>query len=610
MPHYRLAFADPAGHVLHVTMTIERPAAVQRVSMPTWIPGSYMIREFSRNIVQLEASQNGQHVSATKLDKASWEMRCDQRLALTISYRVYAWDRSVRSNYFDVARGFVNPAASMLCDANDPSSSCTLDVVAPEFLEGNAWKLATSMSVEKVDSRGFGRYSAATYDEFIDHPLECADFDEFTFIAGGVPHRFVVSGVHRGDLERLSRDAQKICQGHCELFADSGDVTPPFDRYVFQLHVVDDGYGGLEHRASTALICPRNDLPVRGVASISEGYQGLLALISHEYFHAWNVKRIRPLAFLNPAQEYDTSSERYTRLLWLFEGFTSYYDELMLLRVGLITEADYLKLLSRHISQVMRTPARHVQSVADSSFDAWTKYYRQDENAPNAVVSYYVKGGLVALLLDWNLRASSSVTLDDVMRHLWQGFGNPNVGVPEDVFAVFEQVSGLSLRDFEAKFVSGVVEPDWREAGAPFALKADARPSVSFVDRGGAMTKVAVSDMEPHLRHWGIVVGEVGEPTLRYVLNGSAAHAAGLAAGDVLIAIDGLRATRATLSKHVLRMTVGESIRIDYFRHDHLRQTVLIVPTPPIDTMALAPDASAGEEAVVRRKQWLTGAME
>ncbi len=609
MPHYRLAFADPAGHVLHVTMTIDKPAPVQRVSMPAWIPGSYMIREFARNIVTLTASQHGQAVAVTKLDKATWEMRCTADSPLTISYRVYAWDRTVRSNYFDVARGFVNPAASLLCDDAAADSPCTFEVERPAFAGGEMWKLATSMTPQQIDERGFGCYVSANYDELIDHPIECADFDEFTFTAGGVPHRFVVSGVHRGDLERLQRDAQTICQGHCELFADGANAKPPFEHYVFQLHVVDEGYGGLEHRASTALICPRHDLPVKGVASISEGYRELLALISHEYFHAWNVKRIRPLAFMNSARVYDTKSEQYSRLLWLFEGFTSYYDELMLLRTGLITEADYLKLLSRHVTQVMRTPARRLQSVADSSFDAWTKYYRQDENAPNAVVSYYVKGGLVALLLDWHLRAQSAVTLDDVMRHLWQHFGRKNVGVPEDVFAIFERVSGLSLRDFEAMHVNGTDDPDWRAACAPFALKADARASVSSGDRGGAMTKVAVGDMEPHLRHWGVVVSEAGEATLRYVLNGSAAHAAGLAAGDVLVAIDGLRATRSTLAKHVVRLVTGEVVQIDYFRHDHLRRATLVVPTPPIDTMALALDQSADESAQSRRKAWLTGAM-
>ncbi|MGL5002412.1 MAG: M61 family metallopeptidase, partial [Casimicrobium sp.] len=325
MTHYRLEFTDPAGHYLDVTMTIESPDARQTISMPAWIPGSYMIREFSKNVVSLKATQSGRAVASEKIDKATWRVDCVAGLPLSVAYRIYAWDRSVRTNYFDQSRGFVNPAASMFCNDAAPNSSCTLDVVAPKFNEGAAWKVATAMRAVDCDARGFGRYAADNFDELIDHPLECAAFDEFTFDAGGVSHRFVVSGRHRGDLDRLKIDTQKICQAHIDLF---GDPKPPFGQYVFQLHVVDEGYGGLEHRASTALIAPRNNLPVKGDASIGEGYLELLGLISHEYFHAWNVKRIKPASFT----PYVTSRENYTRLLWLFEGFTSYYDELMLIR--------------------------------------------------------------------------------------------------------------------------------------------------------------------------------------------------------------------------------------------------------------------------------------
>ena len=437
-----------------------------------------MIREFARNIVQLSAEQGGRLVALTKADKSSWLIDCKAGAPLTIRYRVYAWDRSVRTNYFDQSRGFLNPAALMLQDDTTPNAPCSLTLVAPRFAEGCDWKCATSMTPRAIDARGFGEYVASDFDELIDHPLECAAFDEFAFDAGGVPHRFVISGRHRGDLERLKIDSQKICQAHIDLF---GDVAPPFAQYVFQLHVVDDGYGGLEHRASTALIAPRNNLPTKGDAAIGEGYLELLGLISHEYFHAWNVKRIKPAAFT----PYDTSRENYTRLLWLFEGFTSYYDELILRRTGLITENDYLKLIARHLTQLMRTPARATQSIAESSFDAWTKYYRQDENSPNALVSYYLKGGLVALLLDLKLRSENKGTLDDVMRHLWREFGKTGKGVPEDAMGVFEQCTGASLRDFEAKYINGTDEPDWLAAFAAMGIAYEPRLSHSATDRGG-----------------------------------------------------------------------------------------------------------------------------
>ena len=600
MPHYRLSFFDPAAHQIEVTLTIEKPHKAHRVSMPVWIPGSYMIREFSRNVISLEAAQNGASVAANKIDKATWEIDCVEGKALEIRYRVYAWDRSVRTNYFDQSRGFVNPAASMLRDESAPDATCTLDVDAPIFPEGFAWRCATSMKTINVDGRGFGSYEAANYDELIDHPLECAAFDEFTFDAGGVPHRFVISGRHRGDLERLQRDAQKICQGHIDLF---GDANPPFAQYVFQLHVVDDGYGGLEHRASTALICPRNDLPAKGVNSVSEGYQSLLTLISHEYFHAWNVKRIKPAAFI----PYDESKENYTTLLWLFEGFTSYYDELMLLRVGLITETDYMKLIGRNITQMLRTPARRQQSLAESSFDAWIKYYRQDENAPNAVVSYYGKGGLVALMLDIHLRATTDKTLDDVMRHLWQHYGNKNVGVPEDAFKIFTKATGVDFSEFEARYVRGYDEPDWAETFAPMGVTYTPRASLTAADRGGS--SVNGTDAETNPRHWGMIVNEAGDPALRFVINGSAAHTAGLCAGDVLAAIDELRATRANLSKHFARFKPGEKIEIAYFRHDVLRTTHIVAPTPAIDTASLSIRGKAEEAASALRANWLAGAL-
>jgi predicted metalloprotease with PDZ domain len=374
---------------------------------------------------------------------------------------------------------------------------------------------------------------------------------------------------------------------------------------VFQLHVVDEGYGGLEHRASTALICPRNNLPLKGDATISEGYLELLGLISHEYFHAWNVKRIKPAAFTMKHGAYDTSRESYTRLLWLFEGFTSYYDELTLIRAGLITENDYLKRIARHLTQLMRTPGRATQSIAESSFDAWIKYYRQDENSPNAIVSYYLKGGLIALLLDLTLRSEGKGTLDDVMRYLWREFGKTGKGVPEDAIAVFEQCSGASLREFEAKYLNGTEEPDWIEAFSRVGIAYEPRLSHNATDRGGPTNGAP----EMHVRRFGMVVADSGDATLRYVLADSVAHAAGLCAGDTLAAIDGLRATRTTLTKHVARLVAGERVTLHYFRHDVLRTAELVVPNESPDTVCLRLQASPTEAVRTLRAAWLHDAV-
>ena len=565
--------------------------------MPSWIPGSYLMREFARHVVTLSATQLGHDIKAEKIDKATWQLGCTPDAPVTVNYRVYAWDRSVRGCYFDSSRGFFNPSAALLQDLAAPQAPCTLDLQPPSFAEGHAWRCATSMTPTQIDAHGFGQFRAETYDELIDHPFECADFDEFTFDAGGVPHRFVISGKHRGDLERLRVDSQKICQGHCELFRDK---VAPFDHYVFQLHVVDDGYGGLEHRASTALICPRNDLPVVGDPSISEGYRELLGLISHEYFHAWNVKRIKPAAF-TPC---DTTRENYTRLLWIFEGFTSYYDELLLKRVGLITEADYLKIIGRRLTSLLRAPGTKLQSTAEASFDAWIKYYRADENAANSQFSYYLRGSFVALALDLTLRANDSErSLDDVMRGLWRDYGKTGVGVPEDPFAVISGYVGRDVSPVLHAWVNGTSDPDWVALFAPFGVSYRTRASANAADRGGRDE----ATVETNTRSLGIMMGDSGSglPVVKVVLSGSSAWRAGLSAGDTLIAIDGLRANALSLGKHLARFNAGASIPLAYFRHDRLRETTVMVPAAIADSVWL-PLEGTDSVALARRQKWLS----
>ena len=273
----------------------------------------------------------------------------------------------------------------------------------------------------------------------MDCPFELGDFWQGQFKAAGVPHRLVVAGAPASfDSARLLEDTRAICEAEIRFWHGAG--KPPHKSYVFMLNVVDDNYGGLEHRNSTALICGRRDLPRLGDAKTPEGYTTLLGLISHEYFHTWNVKRLRPAEF----GRYHYDAEQYTRLLWFFEGFTSYYDDLLLRRAGLLDNAGYVKLLNKGINQLLQTPGRQVQSVADASLDAWVKYYRQDENTANATVSYYGKGALVALCLDLTLRREGRTNLDDVMRALWHrcAAGPMSEG---DVAAVLAELGGRSF---------------------------------------------------------------------------------------------------------------------------------------------------------------------
>jgi predicted metalloprotease with PDZ domain len=452
--HYRVTPADTHAHHWQVLLTLTRPAATQRLQLPVWIPGSYMVREFSKHLQGLECRQAGRICGLIQVDKATWDVQADPDQVLEISYTVYALDNSVRSAWLDSARGFFNATSLCLMAQGFEDGPHLLEVLpAPAH---PSWQLATGLPAQRVNRRGFGVYRAADYDELADCPVEMGDFWSAEFSACGVVHRFVVAGALPSfDGERLLRDTQKICEAAIRFWhgaaARAADV--PFASYTFLLNAVDDNYGGLEHRNSTALIAARRDLPRLGEAKTSEGYTTLLGLISHEYFHTWNVKRLRPAAFTR----YDYTRENYSDLLWFFEGFTSYCDDLLLRRAGLIDDAAYVRLLNKTINQVLQAPGRKVQSVAQASFDAWVKYYRQDENTPNATISYYQKGALVGLCIDLTLRREGSATLDDVMRGLWQRCqGGPMQEA--DVLAVLQSLSGRSWAKEIKTWVHGTGE--------------------------------------------------------------------------------------------------------------------------------------------------------
>lgn len=358
-------------------------------------------------------------------------------------------------------------------------------------------------------------------------------------------------------------------------------------RYVFLVTAVGSGYGGLEHRASTALLCSRNDLPFAGMSGLPEGYRTFLGLCSHEYFHTWNVKRIKPAAFT----PYDLERENYTTLLWAFEGFTSYYDDLALLRSGAIELKDWLELMAKTISNVLRTPGRLKQSLAESSFDAWSKFYRPDENTPNAVVSYYAKGALFALALDLTLRAKTDgrVSLDDVMRALWEKHGKTGIGVGEDdIRRIAEECSGLKLKRLFADGVSGTHDLPLRKLLAPFGVD--------------LTLEVTAAAKTPSL---GVKINAeanvANEIRLATVFDGGAAQTAGLAAGDALVAVDGLRVTPSTLDKLLARHQPGDTVRIHAFRRDELMEFTVRLDPPPADNARLA----IREGAYPLRKPWL-----
>lgn len=515
--HYQVQAADLHSHLYRVTLTIPRPRPDQRVALPVWIPGSYLVREFSKNLQQLQARQGRRLIPVDQLDKCSWLITCDPEQPLELRYEVYALDNSVRTAWLDATRGFFN--GTSLCLRVDGQEDAPHDLTLLVGAAPANWTVVTGLTAVKTDKRGFGHYRAANYDELADCPFELGAFWSGNFKAGGVSHRFIVAGAPPSfDGTRLLSDAQRICETAIRFWHAGGQPNgrsgkPPFASYLFMLNATDDGYGGLEHRNSTALICARRDLP-RADGKPGDGYTTLLGLISHEYFHSWNVKRLRPAEFTR----YDYRVENYTELLWFFEGFTSYYDDLLLRRAGLLDDAGYLRLLNKSINQLQQTPGRLIQSVAQASFDAWVKYYRVDENTPNATVSYYGKGALIALCLDLTLRAEGRHSLDDVMRALWLRC-KAGPMTESDLLAVLRDLSGRSWSRELKRWVHSTAELPLRE----------------LLERHGVTIHEEPAQLAQRL---GLRVSESGSLQIKTVLRGGAGEQAGFAAGDEWVGVE------------------------------------------------------------------------
>ena len=520
--HFRVSTADLHTHLFKVSLTILQPAALQVLRLPAWIPGSYLVREFSKSLQNLTARQGKRTATVAKTDKAGWQVNCAPDVPLQVDYEVYAFDNSVRTAWLDATRGFFNGTSLFLQVEGLQDTPHRVEMVPSPAMQG--WSLATGLTPIDIDSTGFGNYSANNYDELVDCPVEMGPLWMGRFVACGLPHRVVVAGAPPSfDGAQLLADTQKICETEIRFWhgQGNGQTMPPFANYLFMINAVGDGYGGLEHRNSTALICTRKDLPRLPRSTLAptthkqpEGYPTLLGLISHEYFHTWNVKRLRPAEFTH----YDYAGENYTELLWFFEGFTSYYDDLFLRRAKLIDTASYLKLLTKTINQVNQTPGRLVQTVAQASFDAWVKYYRQDENTPNATVSYYTKGSLVALCLDLTLRAEGKTTLDAVMRALWSRCaGGPMT--EQDLHAVLAQLGGRSYAKELKSWVHSTAELPVAELLESHGLQVNREPD-----------QVA--------QQLGLRVKEGNGLHIQQVLRGGAAEKAGFASGDEWLAVE------------------------------------------------------------------------
>lgn len=538
------------------------------VYLPTWIAGSYMLRDFARHVVSIHAVDlRGRPVSLTPTSQSSWHVATSN--TVTLHYEVYAHDTSVRTAFLDGSGGFFNGTSLFLSAKHLDKTPHRVTLLAPK--KHKKWSVATTLTRHgRTRARQFGEYTAVNYDELVDHPVRMGELTWLDFKAHGTPHAVAIAGaVPQLDQARLKADLQQICQAQIALF-EPEHRTAPFAQYLFIVDARSEGYGGLEHRASTALLCRRDDLPqlIDADEPRSEAYLEFLGLCSHEYFHAWNVKRIKPASFVN----YDFSRVIDTDLLWFFEGMTSYYDDLILRRTELLDDAQYFKKLEKTINAVLRADGHHTQSLADSGRYAWTKYYQTSPNTPNAVVSYYAKGSLVALALDLHIRSASKQrsSLDDVMRDLWFEFGRDF-----DAQHVLGTARGITFHD-----ITRIAE---QHAAGSRVLLERATQTAGEIDFKGlfAAHNMSLSKPRATVAQLGASVKKVdGGYQVQRISNRSAAQQTGLAPDDVLIALNGFK-LKKNPDECLARIELGTEVTVHFMREDVLQQSTFTNQAAP-----------------------------
>ncbi len=581
---YALSFDHVGQHLIDVILTFTA-STQQELWLPAWVPGSYLIREFSRHVSTPVAKLLSDDAAMTKsiliekTNKNHWRLDTVEGEKVEIRYQVYAFDLSVRGAYLDHTRAYANPACICLAVAGQEQLPILL-TLDPGAVFANlpiACTLDRFSREQKTNSKTV-EFKALNYTHLIDHPFEIAEQAIAQFEAGGIPHRVAISGRHRTNLKRLTDDLIKICCYEIELFGSA-----PFSQYLFMVMATGSSYGGLEHQDCTSLITPRDDLPQPNEPEQpSASYRRFLGLCSHEYFHSWLVKFIRPQEFAI----LDLGREVYTRMLWVFEGFTSYYDDLILYRSGVINQKSYLELLAEQVTRYLQNAGRAHQSVSDSSFDAWIKYYRPDENSQNAGTSYYNKGALIALCLDLKLREKGS-SLDAIMVKLFELAQQGRYLTADTLPDLCESLIGDRLTLFWSDYVDGTVE----------------LPVERLLHDVGVKTNIENKTWPLGLKTADSAHGLL----IQQVLRNSVGAKAGLSAQDMLIAIDGIRATSTLLNHWVdasgfnaeASATTGELLTCHVFRRDEL----ITVQVSPV--ASVIPSVNFSVEDSERLKCWL-----
>ena len=579
---FTVGMPSPARHLFDVEMAVApfaRPVRTFDLCLPAWTPGSYFIRDHARNVRDLAVfGPAGEPLAVRKVDKGRWRVECGgaARGPFRVAYRVYAFELSVRTSHLDASHGYGNGATLFLHDDGRKEEPQRLKLRLPR-----GWKASVALP------RRDGAYAAADYDELVDSPFECGTHRTFSFRVRGVTHALALWGEGTEDPERLVRDLSRLVEAAAGLFGGL-----PYARYLFLVHLAEGARGGLEHRASQS--CGVSPWKFRPEAA----YREVLALFSHELFHAWNVKRIRPRG-LGP---FDYARETFLRDLWALEGLTSYYEHLLLLRAGLEEPRHAFEAWAKDVKAHRDTPGRRVQSLEDASFDAWIRFYRPDENSPNVSESYYRRGGLVALALDLSLRRDSNGkrSLDDVVLALWRRWGSKGRPYPDGAWedeAV--KAGGPGVREFFDRHVRGVETPPFEElfaaAGLLFREKAE-REEGENVEAGAIPLRADFG--------WK-VKSEAGRLVVVEVHDGGAAAAAGVSASDELVALDGTRVDEERLKRIARELPPGQGVSLHLFRLGRLLTLPLVLGSRRAFSYEIVPDASAGAREKALCRSWL-----
>ena len=544
---YQVAMSQPASHLFEVTLQINNwQSDVLDLKMPVWTPGSYLVREYARHIQDLVAEDNrGEVLNSQKLGKNHWQIATKDNSQLKISYRVYANELTVRTNHLDATHGYFNGAALFFFVPGLEKEPIQLRIIPPQ----TDWHVTTTLPQVTGLKNTF---TARDFDTLVDTPVEVGTQQIHNFEVLGKPHYWAIWSRGNVKPKQLIKDTTKIIEAEAKMFGGL-----PYERYLFLLHLSGSGYGGLEHKDSCTLNYPRFGFRDR------EKYERFLQLVAHEFFHLWNVKRIRPKAL----EQFDYEKENYTTSLWFCEGTTSYYDILIPLRTGIYKRKTYLKNLSNDVNKYLNTPGRNVQPLGESSYDAWIKLYRRDAYSDNNQISYYLKGQLVSLLLDLLIRAkhNNKRSLDDVMRIMWERFGQSEIGFSEvQLRDIIAQVADEDLNDFFYRYIETTEELPFDDYLNPFGL----------------YLKTVESKNTPYL---GIKVqSENNQETISFVAAQSPAAIAGIDAQDELLAIDGIRADAKNLNERLNDYQANDKIQVTVFHNDELKAlSVTLAPPQP-----------------------------